>query len=459
MLHYFAYGNNMHPHVISERCMVGPSGAGTIKEVGIARLKDHRMAFTINAPHLDGHMADIIYEQNFYVYGYLYQLDDLALSLLDEAEYVSEKKFYFRDEITLELVSAENPYQKIETIQAITYRVKEENRLTEEPPHPEYALNLIAGAEIRQLPDHYIKSLRSMYLSGGEIATGKLLCLPTKNRGKNYKIPIIQLSPLIIEKLKLRRFAYVSFGDKTCLARVQRDDNLNIQGRVCRIDESIRRALGFPVLEPGIEFYGGFAKISPAPNRARPRQIIPARSVLLRMAKVDYLDCEKKLVVLHESLLSILGLEKGDYVQIFVTVFDAENDRYVHKKITRRAFTGSTTNRREGGQLRPYPEEGVIHLDLDAREELGLGGKYIEYYPLFVAASTKDLLLNRFVFYILVLVGILVGIQQSVAPVILSFFEIPKTLESLYGLVISFIGSLFLGAIVVWNDVARKVKP
>jgi len=157
--------------------------------------------------------------------------------------------------------------------------------------------------------------------------------------------------------------------------------------------------------------------------------------------------------------MAILGIEKGDYVQINGIVYDNRTGTYKNKNIQRRAFTGSTKNRREGGELRPYPEEGVVHLDLDAREELGFD-KYIEYYPLYVAASTKDLLLGRFVFYILVIVGILVGIQQSVAPLFVSFIEHPdKTTKEIYGLIFSTTISILIGIAIAWNDVARKVKP
>ena len=211
--------------------------------------------------------------------------------------------------------------------------------------------------------------------------------------------------------------------------------------------------------DTGIEFYGGYLSITPAPNSARPKQIIPPRFLLLRMAKVDYIDCEKRIAILDENLMSILGIEKGDYIQINGVVYNKNTNTLKTTKIRRRAFTGSTQYRKEGGELRPYPEEGVVHLDLDAREELGFD-KYLEYYPLFVSASTRDLLLSRFVFYILVIVGILVGIQQSVAPIFVSFIENPdKTTKEIYGLLFSTFISIIIGGAIAWNDVSRKVKP
>ncbi|MCA0237723.1 MAG: gamma-glutamylcyclotransferase [Bacteroidetes bacterium] len=459
MIYYFAYGNNMHPNTVRERCLIGKEKAGVVEEVGIGRIKDHRLAFTVSTPNWGGPVGDIVFEPNFYVYGFLYKIDERALHLLDEAEFVPEHQYYTRNELPIEIVEKENPFNVIDRQTAITYQVIESNRKPEKPPHPKYIQRLIEGAEIRELPRQYVNSLKSMDASIHGAETGHFLGLPTKNRGKDFKMPIIQLSSDNIKKLKIKKFAFVRFGEKTCVAKVRTDDTLISKGGVCRIDESIRRALGFPVLEPGIEFYGGFISIFPAPNSSEPNQLIPARFLLLRMVKVDYLDCEKRIVVMDESLMAILGIEKGDYVQINGIVYDNRTGTYKNKNIQRRAFTGSTKNRREGGELRPYPEEGVVHLDLDAREELGFD-KYIEYYPLYVAASTKDLLLGRFVFYILVIVGILVGIQQSVAPLFVSFIEHPdKTTKEIYGLIFSTTISILIGIAIAWNDVARKVKP
>lgn len=459
MMYYFAYGNNMHPNTIRERCLIGKEGAGIVEEFGLARIKNHRLAFTISTPNWGGPVGDIIPEPNFYVYGFLYKIDTIALNLLDLAEYVPEHLYYTRLEIEVEIVKEETPFIVEERQIAITYQVQENNRKPEEPPQHNYIKRLIEGAEVRKLPHQYINSLKSMDVSLEGTGISNLLGLPTKNRGRDFKMPIIQLSSGVIKGLKIKKFAYVTFGEKTCVAKINKDDSLTDKGRVCRVDESIRRSLGFPVLEPGIEFYGGFVDIRPAPNSAEPSQVIPARFLLLRMLKVDYLDCEKRIIVMDQSLMEILGIEKGDYVQINGIVYDSNSKTFKNKKIQRRAFTGSTKNRREGGELRPYPEEGVIHLDLDAREELEFK-KYIEYYPLFVSASTKDLLLGRFLFYILVIVGILVGIQQSVAPIFISFLQHPdKVTKEIFGLIFSTVVSIIIGMVIAWNDVSRKVKP
>lgn len=459
MVYYFAYSSNMHPNTINEKCSIGKEGAGFLEEVGIARVKDHRLAFTISDSNWNGPVGDIVYEPNFYIYGFLYKIDERSLFLLDQAEFFPEYQYYERTELTAELVEKENPFSVVEHQTVITYRVIESNRNVEKPPHSKYIQKLIEGAEIRELPQQYINSLKSMDASVHEAEAGYLLGLPTKSRGKNFKMPIVQVSKENIKNLRIQKLAYVRFGEKTCVAKVLPDNSLKHKDGVCRIDESVRRALGFPVLEPGIEFYGGFISISPAPNSAQPKQLIPARFLLLRMVKVDYLDCEKRIAVMDESLMAILGIEKGDYVQINGIVYDRESRTYKNKSIQRRVFSGSTKNRREGGELRPYPEEGVVHLDLDAREELGFNN-YVEYYPLYVAASTKHLLLDRFIFYILIIVGILVGIQQTISPIFIALvLDYDKITKEIYGLIFSATISILIGIAIAWSDVARKVKP
>ena len=162
MIYYFAYGNNMHPETINERCLTNQKGGGIVKDIGVARIKDHRLAFTIKTPIWGGPVGDIISQPFFYVYGYLYQIDEVALNHLDIAEYLPEGNSYTRVEMQVEVVKKENLLQVDSVITAITYRVIEEKRMPEEPPQKDYIKRLIDGAIERNLPSQYVTSLKLM---------------------------------------------------------------------------------------------------------------------------------------------------------------------------------------------------------------------------------------------------------------------------------------------------------
>lgn len=450
---YFAYGNNLHPDTMARRCGTG------FRERSVARLRDHRLAFAIETENwAGGRVATIVPEHDFYVYGYLYELDEEALRSLDEAEYVADRK-YERRTFSVEVVSPDRPYESdAPPLEAFTYVVTSDEQLPDGAPHQGYIERVIAAAELRELPGPYLAALRSMQAAPGTRSEELLLALPTRHRGPEYMDPIIQLPRARRRALGVRRWAYVHHGENTCLAKVvDLPERRGAEAGVCRVDESIRRALGIPALEPGIEFYGGYVRVSPAPSRRR-RQVIPARSLQLRMAKVDYLDCEKRLAVMDRSLLSILGIEVGDYVRITAVRWHSDTGKFTERSVTRRAFTGSTSKRREGGVEKPYPEEGVIHLDFDTRAELGFEDAYVEYHPVRVAASTWDLVQKRFLLYGAGILAATLAIHELAVP-LLSSAGTTAARSGPGGVAVSLAVALVLGALAVGYNVKRKVQP
>ena len=77
---YFAYGSNMDPHQMRRRC---PSS----RFVTIARLADHRLAFTRRSPRRRCGVAGVVAEDGAEVWGVVYRLRKTRdIQRLDAAE-------------------------------------------------------------------------------------------------------------------------------------------------------------------------------------------------------------------------------------------------------------------------------------------------------------------------------------------------------------------------------------
>jgi hypothetical protein len=149
---YFAYGSNMYWQQMKERC---PSA----RFVGIAKLKDHRLAFTrISKSRLCG-AADVVPALGCEVWGVIYDIEECDFIPLDKAEdYVPG--------------SQENSYNRVqrsvlanggsETLVWTYLAVHEPN-----PPLPSahYKGLIVEGARYWKLPPEYIESLESIEVS------------------------------------------------------------------------------------------------------------------------------------------------------------------------------------------------------------------------------------------------------------------------------------------------------
>jgi hypothetical protein len=146
---YFAYGSNMYWRQMKERC---PSA----RFVGIAKLKDRRLAFTrISKSRLCG-AADIVQVPGCEVWGVIYDIEECDFIALDKAEdYVPD--------------GLENSYNRVqravlanggsETLVWTYEAVKEPN-----PPLPSahYKGLIVEGARYWKLPPEYIEILEAI---------------------------------------------------------------------------------------------------------------------------------------------------------------------------------------------------------------------------------------------------------------------------------------------------------
>lgn len=456
MAYYFAYGNNMRAATMAERC--GPPGPETWQEVGIARLRDHRLAFTVSTPNWGGPVGDVDREEGFCVYGFLYQLTDAALARLDEAEFaVGDSTYYGRRTMAVERVDPRDLLATPETVEAQVYYVGEQHRHPERPPAPSYLLRLIDAALQRKLPDDYVRALRSLEARTPERAARNLLVLPTRNRGGRHTLPIVQVAPGLKRRLDLGDLGFVVLDDRACLASIRERADLEGRGLVCGVDETIRRGLRVPAVEPGLQYFGARVELRPARRRLH-RQWLPARHLLLHVEKVEYLDAERGIAVVPETILRMLGLDHGDYLTIEVAHPDGDGADVEVRRLRRRAFTGSTRRRRVGRKVHPYPEEGRLHLDLDGRQALGFTGTFKPLYPAIVSASTRHLLLKRFLFYSLALVGVSVGLAETIVPPLLAKLH-GGPVSPLVSFAVAWGAALVLGVAAVWVDLSQRLRP
>lgn len=140
---YFAYGSNMDPMQMAERC----PGSEPIQA---AKLPGYRLAFTWDAPSWDGGgVATVIPAAEGEVWGVLWLLTPEHIDILDEYECVAEG--IYRREIVEVLVEG----ARREAFVYIT------NDATPKLPGRRYLDALVRGAEHFGLPADYIERLRT----------------------------------------------------------------------------------------------------------------------------------------------------------------------------------------------------------------------------------------------------------------------------------------------------------
>lgn len=146
---YFAYGSNMDWQQMVDRC---PSA----KFVCIAKLNNHRLAFTRKSIKRGCGVVDAVPQTNSNVWGVVFQIEEGDVAKLDKKEgFVPgrERNAYVRREICV----YDGGHQE-KPIAAMTYFVAEK-QANVPPPNLEYKRRLIDGARYWQLPDEYVREL------------------------------------------------------------------------------------------------------------------------------------------------------------------------------------------------------------------------------------------------------------------------------------------------------------
>ena len=150
----FAYGSNMNWNQMRERC---PSS----RFVGIAVLRNYKLAFTRESVNRGCGVADVIKEGGAQVWGVVYEVADLDVGKLDTKEGFrpgGDKNSYYRLEC---LVFLDGEDQRPLTVSAY-FGDPQPN-----PPLPDAAYKnlILAGARHWHLPEEYFRELEQIKAS------------------------------------------------------------------------------------------------------------------------------------------------------------------------------------------------------------------------------------------------------------------------------------------------------
>lgn len=140
---YFAYGSNLDPVQLAERC---PSALPRFR----ARLDDHRIDFTHFSARWTGGAADVLPHSGRHVWGVVYEMDASDLTRLDRFE-----RSYDRV-----LLRVEDDASEVHRVSSYTVRHKDSFRPTEV-----YLEKLLCWGAHWGLPPEYLGHLRSFRVS------------------------------------------------------------------------------------------------------------------------------------------------------------------------------------------------------------------------------------------------------------------------------------------------------
>ncbi len=150
---YFAYGSNMDWTQMRERCPSAPF-------VCVAKLKDHRLAFTRKSEKRRCGVSDVIPDQGHDVWGTVYEIDQEDLGRLDKCEgFVlgrpREENAYFREESDI----CRDGNDDAPLVAWVYFAIRQNNPRR---PNAEYKRLIVDGARFWRLPEDYIRELEEI---------------------------------------------------------------------------------------------------------------------------------------------------------------------------------------------------------------------------------------------------------------------------------------------------------
>jgi gamma-glutamylcyclotransferase (GGCT)/AIG2-like uncharacterized protein YtfP len=141
---YFAYGSNMSPEQIGERC-AKPEFLAT------ARLPGHRVGFFGHSKTWDGAQATVIPDKDTDVWGAVYRLSVSDMDRLDNYQDVRIDGTGAYFDYPAEVVDGDGTIHSV-----ILYK---KDILGESlPPSKPYLDRILAGARMRKLPEDYVET-------------------------------------------------------------------------------------------------------------------------------------------------------------------------------------------------------------------------------------------------------------------------------------------------------------
>ena len=152
---YFAYGSNLRSAQMQRLC---PGH----EFLGVARLADHRLAFTLPDEEWQGGVADVLAAPGDEVWGALYRLRDTDLAPLDAYEGFDPAGPEEDNDYVRRLVKVTEEKQ-VREVEAWCYFVRAPRGHV--APSEHYRAALIEGAIERGLPADYVAEMRRAFES------------------------------------------------------------------------------------------------------------------------------------------------------------------------------------------------------------------------------------------------------------------------------------------------------
>jgi gamma-glutamylcyclotransferase len=143
---YFAYGSNVALDVMMSRCH-------GCRDLGVAELRDHRLAFTRRSVRSGTGVADVVPADGMSVWGALYEVSEADLAILDRKE--GEGWAYRRVSMPVRVREDGSEHD------AFVYTVIDKEP-TEVPPSDEYLSGVVRAARRRELPEEYVREIESI---------------------------------------------------------------------------------------------------------------------------------------------------------------------------------------------------------------------------------------------------------------------------------------------------------
>lgn len=156
---YFAYGSNLDPQQMAERC---PGH----KVVGMGAVHDHRLAFPLTSHDWGGGVASIVPSHGATVWGVVYDLSDEHLATLDRYESFrgpgDQHNLYERQSVFVDLTRPDDGSIP-RRLRAHCYFAISSNPA---PPSQRYLDAILAGARHHRLPEEYVTALAKTVTAG-----------------------------------------------------------------------------------------------------------------------------------------------------------------------------------------------------------------------------------------------------------------------------------------------------
>lgn len=156
IIQYFAYGSNLDCSQIRERC-------SSAQFLCIAKLEDHRLAFSRFSKNRKCGVADAVPASEHSIWGVVYEISEKEVTILDSKEgfypnQPDKKHSYIRKNCEVLIDGNDQKALSVWTY----FALKEPNP---PPPDAKYKKLIVDGAKFWKLPEEYVTKLEKIQVA------------------------------------------------------------------------------------------------------------------------------------------------------------------------------------------------------------------------------------------------------------------------------------------------------